>query len=128
VYKIRLLLYLIANFVITSATYYEMDRDGELILDLLDNISYFLDRAGQFLEVFMLQSFRLNQLKRLFGEKDVRMISAMNNLASTLGNQGKLDEAASMRQEVLEKMNRILGEEHPNTTSAMNNLANTLRE
>jgi tetratricopeptide (TPR) repeat protein len=128
VYKARLIPHLMANFTIISGVYREMDRDGDIVLDILSKTSDFMDEAGYFAEVFVLRSYLFNQTRKLHGENSINTILAMSNLASTLGDQGQLEEAALMMKEVLEKMRRILGEEHPDTISAMNNLASTLAD
>lgn len=76
---------------------------------------------GRLQEGCVIETYVLNDRRRVLGEEHPSTISAMNNLASTLGDQGQLDEAITLLEVAVQKMKRIHSEEHPHTKIAIGN-------
>jgi len=69
----------------------------------------------------------LEKRKRIFNEKHLFIILAMNNLVNTFEDQDQLKKATTIKKKILKKRKRIFGKEHLNIILAINNLVKTLR-
>lgn len=94
--KIRLIPYLMANFNIVTIVYHELNNHNKDILDLLEDISDFVSKAGRWIETRAVRTFQFSQMETLYGKDHPATISAMSNLAVTLGDQGQLEEVAKI--------------------------------
>ncbi len=96
-YRTRLVLQVSTNFAAVSKAYIAIDASDSCVLDLLWELSGFLQAMGRYWEAQGVIVFLVKGYRATSGEEHPDTITAMSNLALTLGDQGKLDEAATMK-------------------------------